>query len=184
MGRQLDSQALKCFFALRAAAIVVASVALCTGPSPVCGTVKAQHDVEVAQPLDLSLGDDAVRHPGAGVESRDQVALAKVANLSGSGSGRSLIDVMVLYTGTAREAYGEAGVRAKIALSIAFLNEACHRSGVNAKFRLVYQGETTWHAESSPAASELCWLSGDPTVRQLRDQTGADLVSLFVRDGF
>ena len=96
---------------------------------------------------------------------------------------RSEVDVMVLYTGLAKSAYGEAGIRDKIALSIAYMNEACHRSGVNARFRLVYQGETTWHTESPLSVNELYWLASDSTVAELRAGVGADLVSLLVRDG-
>ncbi|MFO1496974.1 MAG: zinc-dependent metalloprotease family protein [Verrucomicrobiota bacterium] len=80
--------------------------------------------------------------------------------------------------------YGEQGVRKQIALSIAYLNEACNRSGINARFRLVYAGETTWHAETSSGMDELYWLANDSTVAQWRAQVGADLVSLFVRDGY
>jgi hypothetical protein len=67
-----------------------------------------------------------------------------------------------------------------ILLAIAYLNESCQRSGVNAKFRLVCEAETTWHAETGLCPDELYWLTGDPHVAALRKQVGADLVSLFV----
>ena len=97
---------------------------------------------------------------------------------------RTVIDVMVLYTGLAKEACGgEASVRAKIALAIAFMNEACNRSGVHAKLRLIHHEETTWHSEGERGADELYWLANDRKVAELRNQVGADLVSLMVRDG-
>lgn len=96
---------------------------------------------------------------------------------------RSVIDVMILYTGAAREAYGEAAIRERLVLSIAYLNEAFNRSGVNAKCRLIHAEEVTWHAETPEAADELDWLASDGTVAELRDRVGADLVSLLVREG-
>ena len=99
------------------------------------------------------------------------------------GSDRSVIDVMVLYTDAARAKYGEAAVRTKIALGVACINEAFNRSGVNARFRLVYQAEATWHRESARAEDELYWLAEDDTVANLRDLVGADLVTLLVRSG-
>jgi hypothetical protein len=90
---------------------------------------------------------------------------------------------MIFYTGAAREAYGEAAIRERMVLSIAFLNEAFNRSGVKAKCRLIHAEEVTWHAETPQAADELYWLASDSTVAELRDRFGADLVSLLVREG-
>lgn len=104
-------------------------------------------------------------------------------NVSAAPTSRTVVDVMVLHTSLAKEAHSEAGVRSRVALALAYLNEACNRSGVHARFRLVYQGEVTWHNEEPRAVDELYWLAGDGEVADLRDQFGADLVALLVRDG-
>lgn len=102
---------------------------------------------------------------------------------SGPSKVRAQIDVMILFTGKAKAAYGQADIDRRIALSIAYMNEACNRSGVHARFRLIHQAETTWHQETPKAKDELYWLSSDTKVAELRDAVGADLVSLLVRDG-
>jgi hypothetical protein len=94
---------------------------------------------------------------------------------------QTVVDVMVLYTGDAKAELGEAVIDARIALGIALLNEACNRSSVPARFRLVHKEEATWHTESPNGSDELSWLSEDATVADLRDKYGADLVSLLAR---
>jgi hypothetical protein len=129
---------------------------------------------------------DFVRMPFSGAGGSPASTTPRIVAEGGSESSGSApeVDVMVLYTTLAKAAYGEAGVKEMTLRAIGYLNEACQRSGVNARFRLVYQAETTWHAENPCCTNELNWLCADPKVAQLRDQAGADLVSLFVRDGF
>lgn len=100
------------------------------------------------------------------------------------GPRQMLANVMVLYTGLAKSAYGQEGVEDRIALAVAYMNEACNRSGVEARFRLVYQGEAHGHEEDPDILKELEWLRCDPGVAALREQVGAEFVSLFVRDGY
>lgn len=90
----------------------------------------------------------------------------------------SLIDVMVLYTSEARSFYGVPEIEKRIAAAFACLNEACNRSGACARFRLVHLEETTWHSEACRCADDLEWLSADERVADLREEFGADLVSL------
>lgn len=105
------------------------------------------------------------------------------SDLGDQAVGQSVIDVMVLYTGLAKSAYGEGGVRDRVTIAIAYMNEALNRSGVNARMRLVHCAETTWHDESPQASDELSWLRGDDRVEELQNEFGADLITLFVRDG-
>jgi hypothetical protein len=98
-------------------------------------------------------------------------------------SPQTIVDVMVLYTTAAKSECGQTEVERRIALGIAYINEACNRSGVHARFRLVYAGEAVGHEETSYASDELRWLSNDEQVATIRDAVGADLVSLIVRDG-
>jgi hypothetical protein len=90
-----------------------------------------------------------------------------------------IIDVMVLYTTEEKDLLGgQAATEARIALSVAYNNEAFRRSFIDARFRLVHTEEVTtnWHTPSYFGGSELNWLSGNSTVAQRRSAFGADLV--------
>lgn len=104
---------------------------------------------------------------------------AMVLKSATAGAGaRPVIDIMVLYSTTARERTGgQSGLRSLIALNLGFLNCAWVQSGVAAESRLIHSAEITWRNQSSSAVTEVTLLDNDSRVRALREQYGADLVS-------
>ncbi len=92
-----------------------------------------------------------------------------------------VIDVMILYTTEEKDMLGgQAATEARIALSVAYANEAFRRSFVDARLQLVHIEEVTseWHQPTHTALGELSWVAFDPVVAQRQASYGADLVSL------
>jgi hypothetical protein len=99
----------------------------------------------------------------------------------------SVIDLLVVYTGAALENSGsEAVMVARINEAVAQANEVYANSGINFQLNLVYVQEITYdeaggyldHLERLISPSDGVM----DEVHALRDEFGADLVSLFVRD--
>ncbi len=94
----------------------------------------------------------------------------------------STIDVVVAYSPSARQARGgQTAIENLIQLTIAETNSGYGRSGVGAQMRLVHMQEL------APGASEAANIgflnhitSGLSSLRSLRDQHGADLVSYWI----
>ena len=100
---------------------------------------------------------------------------AQASSLPGEAT---VIDVMMPYSTKAKDAYGgHSGVQAIAALSIGTANSVFLASGVAVEVRLVDSFEVTWHTQASTASVELSWLATDQTIKDLRDECGADLVS-------
>ena len=99
-----------------------------------------------------------------------------------------LIDAMVVYTASSRKALGgEAATLATIDAYIVFTNSAYQRSGVDQRVRLVHAREIDY-VESGNSLTDLQRLQrrGDgfmDEVHPLRDQWGADVVSLINTSG-
>lgn len=94
------------------------------------------------------------------------------------------IDVMVVYTAAARTgAGGTAGINALIDLAIAEANTCYQNSSINARLNLVHRAEVTY-TETGNANTDLTRLAATSdgqldAVHTLRNQYGADVVSLF-----
>jgi hypothetical protein len=105
--------------------------------------------------------------------------------LRGSGDDGSQIDVLVLYTETARiAAGGTAAIESIIDASVDFTNFAYVNSLIDTSLRLVHMEETAY-AESGSAGTDLGRLAGSADghmddVHALRNTYGADLVALIV----
>ncbi len=99
-----------------------------------------------------------------------------------------LIDLMVVYTPSSRTALGGvAAIEAVIDSHVDFTNAAYERSGVAHRLRLVHASEIAY-VESGNSITDLGRLRdvGDgflDSVHRLRDQFGADLVSLINTSG-
>lgn len=116
------------------------------------------------------------------VLSSDEVARAAACK---GGQGYSLVDVLVGYTPGARtEAGGDAEIRAAAARGIALTNEAFAESGVRTRVRLVGTALASVPASLDGVTDSLLSAVASPTdgiadnLPQLRDQYGADLVSV------
>lgn len=100
-----------------------------------------------------------------------------------AGEGPTIVDVMVVYTPSARSALGgHDGALATIESHVAYTNAAYERSGVHHRIRLVHAGEIDY-VESGSILTDLDRLRapGDgflDDVHDMRDAWGADLVSL------
>ncbi len=93
------------------------------------------------------------------------------------------IRVMSLYTPQAKAAAGgQAQIETTIQAAVDNANTAFADSNMIARFLLVHTGESTRN-DSGDMQADLGWLSGDPGVAALRDQQGADMVSLIVSTG-
>lgn len=100
--------------------------------------------------------------------------------------GLTEIDVMAVWTPAARAATGgtDAGIRSVIELAIANTNLAYANSLVPVTLRLVYAGEIAFTESTSNISGDLSSLAATSdgradVVHTLRNQYGADVVSLF-----
>ena len=113
--------------------------------------------------------------------ARPQGLFAATAPLAAAGP--NFIDLMSVYTSQARAAAGgTAQMVAVIQAAVDASNQAFANSGVNAVYRLVRTVETT-HPDAGDIGVDLDWLRLDAGVAGLRNQVGADLVSLVVENG-
>ncbi len=98
------------------------------------------------------------------------------------------IDVMVLYTPAARDHAGDnEAIQADVLAAVAGANEVFEQSGIHIELNLVHQAEVDY-LESDSIVTDLDRLAASDDsfmeeVHQLRDDWGADLVSLFRRGG-
>ncbi|KAI9021059.1 Metallo-peptidase family M12B Reprolysin-like-domain-containing protein [Hyaloraphidium curvatum] len=101
-------------------------------------------------------------------------------------SGTPVIDVLVVYTTQARiDAGSDANIRTSVNLAVTETNEAYLQSGVNQRLRLVYAGEvayTTAGFDTDLARLQSTTDGFLDEVHALRNQYGADLVSLIITD--
>jgi len=100
----------------------------------------------------------------------------------------STIDVMVVYTATARAAAGgTTAMRNLIDLGVAETNQSYMNSGIAQRLRLVHSEEVSY-AESGDIGTDLDCITNTSDgcidqVHTLRNTYGADLVSLWVENG-
>ncbi len=93
------------------------------------------------------------------------------------------IDLLSVYTPQARLAAGGAAqITAIIQAAVDSANQAFDNSGVTAVYRLVKTSETDY-ADSGDLSKDLIWLAGDASTAALRNEVGADMVSLIVEKG-
>jgi hypothetical protein len=110
-------------------------------------------------------------HPKSG---RKQ-SLRTLQNNSSSQSGAlSTIDIMVVYTA----ARSTPGIASEIQNAVDTVNQIFITSQVNAQLNLVYTGQTSI-TESGNINTDLSHLSNNSQIAALRNQYGADLVSMW-----
>jgi hypothetical protein len=92
----------------------------------------------------------------------------------------STIDVLILYTPSARAARGgTAAIDAAAAQIISDSNTAFQRSGITTRFRLAGTSQLAL-TEAAVMSNDLTTVTWDTTATALRNQFGADLVQLLV----
>ena len=118
-------------------------------------------------------------------QTQPNASVTSVCDL-GACPGSSTIDIMVVYTPQAENSWGgQANTVANITQAITNMNTSVSNSGIsNVTFRLVHTAKISY-AESGDFGTDLTRLSGISdgymdNVHSLRDQYGADLVSLVI----
>ncbi|MGI5309958.1 pre-peptidase C-terminal domain-containing protein [Rheinheimera sp. WS51] len=97
-------------------------------------------------------------------------------------SALSQVDVMLLYTGAARNgAGGTSYMQALAQQSIDQMNLALENSNVNAWVNLVYANEIAYR-ETGSGYTDLDWVTANSTVAQLRNTYAADLVGMIIEN--
>lgn len=101
-----------------------------------------------------------------------------------AGDAMIIIDLMSLYTPATRSAAGGvANIEATTQSAVDVSNAAFADSGMNVQYRLVHMAESSYNESSSSIKSDLDWVANDADVAALRDQYGADVVSLIIENG-
>ena len=114
---------------------------------------------------------------------RGSFAAAATGVASLNAAGAYTIDLLSVYTPAARAAAGGPGqIAAIIQAAVDAANQAFANSGVNAAYRVVRTAEAA-HNDSGNLNTDLNWLANDAATATLRNQAGADLVSLVVENG-
>jgi peptidyl-Asp metalloendopeptidase len=103
-----------------------------------------------------------------------------------SADNGSVIDVMVVYTQASSNRYGVAGIETKIINAVDAMNSTNANSLINSRFRLVHMEEVNYveTGDMDPALRRLTNTNDGfmDNVHTLRDQHGADIVSLIDED--
>jgi len=122
---------------------------------------------------------------GMAPASKDKAAAPSLAStgFENSADETTVVDVMVLYTKTAREvAGGTDGMIASINHIVENANVYFIASGVSALYRLVHTHEIDYDDSSGGSIAshlaDLSWEGGIPEAHSLRDTHGADIVIL------
>ncbi len=132
---------------------------------------------------------DQTSYPAEHEVVAPEASLPRAADSAKAGTAAddgSRIDIMVVYTPSARDAAGgTAAMASRIALGISETNQGYANSGVVQRFRLVYSGEVAY-TETSFETS-LADLQGTSdgkmdNVHALRNTYGADIVSLLINN--
>ena len=94
--------------------------------------------------------------------------------------GSVVNDILVVYTANARTTVGDTNaMNAYIQGMIDTSNTAFNESNMDVRFRLVHAEEIAYTTAGSTSA-DLSWVRTDPGVAALRDQYGADMVTILV----
>lgn len=119
-------------------------------------------------------------------QTQPNASVTSVCDAGSACPGSSVIDIMVVYTPQAESSWGgEANTVANITQAVTNMNASMTNSGINnVTFRLVHT-EKVNYTESGNFSTDLTRLSGTndgymDNIHALRDQYGADIVSLII----
>jgi hypothetical protein len=123
---------------------------------------------------------DESAFPECDTSEHDIVDGGGSAVASGAEQAGAVIDLLAVYTANARTAAGgTAGVETMIQSAVDNANTAFTESSVDARYRLVHVQEVSYNNAPDTGAA-LSWVASDAGVAVLRDQYGADMVSVIV----
>ncbi|TRX75243.1 carbohydrate-binding protein [Pseudomonas mangiferae] len=106
------------------------------------------------------------------------LAPALVAAALDAQAAPQTVDVLVLYTADAVAHRNGRDIDARIASYIEFANRAYEKSGVDLRMRLVHKQLLDWTQYRDVTSANLDRFKDDANVLRLREQYGADVVSL------
>jgi hypothetical protein len=158
--------------------------------SGLINAVSESYAVQTAAPGVYRLGRvvaaDGEFEPVLSARQRDRNQALDRLNAPVAADDGRFIDVLLLYTEATLAARGSSQISADMARIISDTNTIFSRSGIVTRFRLVNPtlfpttGLLAGFAETTDVSDDLSRLSEIPTVRELRDSSGADLVQLLV----
>jgi hypothetical protein len=139
---------------------------------------------QVIEKIDTSLFAEC--GPGRAVQADQLSPEASWASFEASLNAADAADeitLMALYTPEARDGAGGTGqIEALIQAAVDNTNTAFADSGMAARFTLVHTGEVSY-SDRADMDADLGWLQSNSGVSALRDQHGADMVSMIVNTG-
>ncbi|MFE8072348.1 M57 family metalloprotease [Marinobacteraceae bacterium S3BR75-40.1] len=110
-------------------------------------------------------------------------ALAALLLLTASITQAKTLDLMVLYTPQATQTWEGRDIQARIQSFVEYFNHTLQNSGTDMDVRLVHIQRMDWAGDLNRATGyNLNRLAGDARVNALRNQYGADIVSLVYRN--
>lgn len=153
---------------------------------PERGVKKFGHHGHVIEKLDLAAfpGCDAEDHqhelPHPAAADSPGLTSPQSLNTAASDGGIITIDLLSTYTPNARiKAGGVNEIEAMIQAAVDVSNTAFIESNMNVRYNLVHTAEVNYTA-TGDTGDALRWVDDDPEVAALREQFGADMVSLIV----
>ena len=144
----------------------------------IASTGNGLHEVRELDPASFPTDDPPLLAPDIPPGANQPAAVAPALDTTAP------IDVLVVWTPAARAAVGStAAMQSLVTLAVANANTAYANSHIAAQLRLVYSGEVSFTETAANIAGDLGKLArnGDgalDTVQTLRNQYGADVVSL------
>ena len=88
------------------------------------------------------------------------------------------LDLMVLYTNDALQHQNGRDINARIAAAVEWTNQAYRNSGADVELRLVHTEQASSRYNGWLTGTQLDWLTNDADVNKLRQQHGADFVTM------
>lgn len=134
-------------------------------------------------PPAVDLRDDAEAPQGSSLAETAEAA-GFIAPPSSSAASTAIWDILVVYSAAGRVwAGGTAGMQAHVDLTFAEMNEALEASDVDARVRLAGLVEVTMPGTEATSTAFLNAVTADDDLADLRDQYGADFVSVWMSPG-
>jgi PKD repeat protein len=112
--------------------------------------------------------------------SEETTSTAAASQESTTTSAAQVIDLLSVYTANARNSSGGvAAVQGLIQSAVDTANASFIESNMNVRYRLVHTAEVSYN-NAANTSDGLYWVTSDPDVAALRNNYGADMVSLIV----
>ena len=126
------------------------------------------------------VGPDHIDHRNHTRRAGDVLGGGAQSGAASAGDGAVVVDLLSVYSNDAlAEAGSVAQMEATIQAAVDAANTAFVNSNINATYRLVHVAHVDYDTAGS-TSDDLRWVTDDPGVAALREQYGADMVSIIV----